>query len=603
MELWQHLKASGDLDLQGITEGLVSRLAELISRGHSVADILAHYGEDFGHLPPERLRALAGAHRTWLLWRRRKAQLEQVRKQAGLKPLPESAFATAPRPDQLDAIVRTARLEPSADPQSPELIAIVSAGVELWTRCMAIARKDTKVCCRAKDLTRPEAAATYDAYVRLDDRLEEIAAHRWLAMRRGERDGILQLTLTLPEELLLAEVKLLQPRLGPNAGARAPESLVRELVLDDLTPWLLRLLDMDAQSASIRSATEAFAGLLRSAPVQARQLAAVHLTKPNGPVAVVAVDREGDLAAQRVVKGEGAWLEKVVEFVQEQGLQTVVLPTTALAPEMLASLETKLGSAGLQVSKIRSAALAEARQPLVDPPHRLSASVASAVVLARRALDPLKEWSLVDPVAIGIAEYQNDLDADQLRAALAETAELCRLERRRGKRVYMGGAVPRGSAAMARLNPLVKSLADLRGGMTVHGVVTNISHFGAFVNIGLPQEALVHISELSDRFVSNPNEVVAIGQQVTAHVLSVDPGRGRISLSLKTQRPASDRDDRPRPEPARERAERSFRPSPMIERGGDRGDRGDRGSDRGTRPGAGISKAEALANLEKLFKK
>ena len=130
---------------------------------------------------------------------------------------------------------------------------------------------------------------------------------------------------------------------------------------------------------------------------------------------------------------------------------------------------------------------------------------------------------------------------------------------------------------MARLNPLVKTLNDLRGGMTVHGVVTNISHFGAFVNLGLPQEALVHISELSDQFVENPNEVVSIGQQVTAHVLAVDPGRGRISLSLKSQaKVLLDRD-----------------------RGGGRGDRDpsrSRGSDT-------MSKAEALANLEKLFKK
>ncbi len=129
---------------------------------------------------------------------------------------------------------------------------------------------------------------------------------------------------------------------------------------------------------------------------------------------------------------------------------------------------------------------------------------------------------------------------------------------------------------MARLNPLVKTLNDLRGGMTVHGVVTNISHFGAFVNLGLPQEALVHISELSDQFVENPNEVVSIGQQVTAHVLSVDPPRGRISLSLKNQNRV------------------------LLEGMG-----GGRGGGGGGRPGGGghVSKSKALADLEKLFKK
>jgi transcriptional accessory protein Tex/SPT6 len=449
---------------------------------------------------------------------------------------------------------------------------------------MALARKEGRVISRAKDLGHPQAAE-FDAYVRLEEKLADLPPHRWLAMRRGEREGVLQLSLELPEAALLEEVKRFQPSLGENARSRTPESLLRELVLDDLTPWLLRLLDMDAQAQAVRSATEAFAGLLRSTSVQARQLGAVHLIRPGAPVAMVSVDREGDLSAQRVVKGEGNWLDKVMEFLQEHGLQTVVVPTTAPSAEMLAALETRLAAASAQVVKVRPAALAEARQPLVDPPHRLSASVASALVLARRALDPLKEWSLVDPVAIGIAEYQNDLDTDQLRAALVETAELCRLERRRGKRVHMGGAVPRGSAAMARLNPLVKSLTDLRAGMTVHGVITNISHFGAFVNIGLPQEALVHISELSDRFVSNPNEVVSIGQQVTAHVLSVDPSRGRISLSLKTQRPV-DREER-RPGGGNGFA----RTAPLPGGGGV------------PRPGAQMSKAQALANLEKLFKK
>jgi transcriptional accessory protein Tex/SPT6 len=577
MDFWQHLRASGETELQGITEGLALRFSELSSRGHSVADLIAHYGDEFGHLPPERLRALGHGHRQWLIWRRRRSQIEAARSQAKLPEFPEGVFTCAPRPDQLDAIVRTARLDPQRAQDRAAWVAFLTAGVDLWSRCMARTRKDGRVRTRAKDLENPEAAA-FDPYLRLDEALGELASHRWLAIRRGERAGVLTVELQLPEESLLEEVKLAQKQLGEAVANRSPESLLQELILDDLKPWLLRTLDHEAQTSAIRGATEALAGLLRSQPVQARLLAGIYLSRARGPVAAAVVDREGDLVAHRVVKGDSpAWIERVLELLQEQGVSSVVVPTSTAANEMLAELEDRLAAASLQVVKVRSAALAEARQPLCNPPLRLTPTVASAVVLARRALDPLKEWSLVDPVAIGIAEYQNDLDQDQLRGALAETAELCRLERRRGKRVYMGGAVPRGSAAMARLNPLVKSLADLRAGMTVHGVVTNISHFGAFVNIGLPQEALVHISELSDRFVSNPNEVVSIGQQVTAHVLAVDPPRGRISLSLKTQRPPSEREDRgPRPQSSLGRP--------------------------GARPGE-MTKAQALANLEKLFKK
>jgi uncharacterized protein len=67
--------------------------------------------------------------------------------------------------------------------------------------------------------------------------------------------------------------------------------------------------------------------------------------------------------------------------------------------------------------------------------------------------------------------------------------------------------------------------------------VTNITAFGVFVDIGVHQDGLVHISELSNRFVKNPAEVVKVHQKVTVTVLDVDAGRKRISLSMKESRP------------------------------------------------------------------
>ena len=596
MEFWDHLKQNAQLDLQGVSGTIAGRFAELLSRGHSVADLLAHYGEEFGHLPVETLRSMANALRTYLVWRKRRQQLEEAYEGAGLPPVPAQVYRKASTADQLDAILRTARLCPKDRAEGEEQwIEVLEAGVELWARGMALARKDGTIRCEAASLDHPEQLSEYDAYVKHSDGLAELAPHRWLAMRRGERAGLLVLKLELPAEGLLEEVVNFKERLGPTAAEREPESLLDELILDDLQPWLLRILDSEAQNKAIKSATEALAGLLRTSAIQVRQLGAVYFTKPGAPAAAVVTDRDGDLVAQKVIRAEGPWLDKVVDFLEGKGVQHVVLPTSALTPEFVSSLEAKLDDKA-QVIKVRPAALSEAKRPLTDPPLRLGASAAAAVVLARRALDPLKEWSSVDPVGIGVAEYQSDLDTDMLRAALKETAELCRLERRRGRRVQMGGSVPRGNTAMAKLNPLVKSLTDLKAGMTVYGMVTNISHFGAFVNVGLPQEALVHISELSDSFVTNPNEVVSIGQQVNAHVLAVDPARGRISLSLKTLRrrgpmERSERRDRPaHPLPQRE---------PREMRGGGGGDRRERRNDEGPP----MSKAEALANLEKLFKK
>ncbi|HHT9107581.1 MAG TPA: Tex family protein [Candidatus Wunengus sp. YC64] len=79
----------------------------------------------------------------------------------------------------------------------------------------------------------------------------------------------------------------------------------------------------------------------------------------------------------------------------------------------------------------------------------------------------------------------------------------------------------------------IEKLEDVQPGMTLTGIVTNVTAFGAFVDIGVHQDGLVHISELADRFVKNPNDVVKVQQKVTATVLDVDLKRRRISLSLK----------------------------------------------------------------------
>ncbi len=84
----------------------------------------------------------------------------------------------------------------------------------------------------------------------------------------------------------------------------------------------------------------------------------------------------------------------------------------------------------------------------------------------------------------------------------------------------------------------VMEVKDLKEGMLLNGVVTNVAAFGAFVDIGVHQDGLVHISQLADRFVKDPNEVVKVGQQVQVRVLSVDLQRQRIGLSMKAGVPA-----------------------------------------------------------------
>ena len=120
----------------------------------------------------------------------------------------------------------------------------------------------------------------------------------------------------------------------------------------------------------------------------------------------------------------------------------------------------------------------------------------------------------------------------------------------------------------------VMTIDDVKEGMTLEGIVTNVTAFGAFVDIGIHQDGLVHVSEIADRFVRDPSEVVKTGDKITVKVIGVDKARNRVSLSARTK---------PRPQDG-------GRPS-----GPRRG--GDRGGDRGGRPHSSGFSCNPFANL------
>ncbi|WP_234408547.1 Tex family protein [Marinilabilia salmonicolor] len=95
------------------------------------------------------------------------------------------------------------------------------------------------------------------------------------------------------------------------------------------------------------------------------------------------------------------------------------------------------------------------------------------------------------------------------------------------------GRDPRQTIKVFEFSKDVHSMEDLKPGMTIPGIVTNITNFGAFVDVGVKQDGLVHISQLADRFISNPNDVVKLHQHVEVRVLEVDVARKRIQLSMK----------------------------------------------------------------------
>jgi uncharacterized protein len=119
------------------------------------------------------------------------------------------------------------------------------------------------------------------------------------------------------------------------------------------------------------------------------------------------------------------------------------------------------------------------------------------------------------------------------------------------------GSDPRDRFVAPSFKDDVKEIADLKPGMKLEGVVTNVTKFGAFVDVGVHQDGLVHISELSDRYVQDANEVVKVGQIVKVQVIGADTKTKRIALTMK-----SDAAPKPQPKPQSAKPQSQAAPPP-----------------------------------------
>jgi uncharacterized protein len=190
------------------------------------------------------------------------------------------------------------------------------------------------------------------------------------------------------------------------------------------------------------------------------------------------------------------------------------------------------------------------RKELLDVP-RLGAKAfeqAAGFLRVRGGAHPL-DATAVHPERYGLVEQMaRDLGVS-LESLIANDALIDRIELKRYVSATVGlptlqdisaelrkpGRDPRAQFEPPTYRADVREPKDLQPGMQLEGVVTNLVAFGAFVDIGVHQDGLVHVSQLADRFVRDPAEIVRVGQKVNVTVLSVDLERNRIALSLKQQ--------------------------------------------------------------------
>jgi predicted RNA-binding protein with RPS1 domain len=544
--------------------------------------------------PAVRLGELADLHRALAAWKDSVRELRRVLAVSGLK-LPDGAMVKASTPQELSALERAARMcQRASHPDHDAWAKSLEAHLDLWRACVELSSRGGFV---RIELANPahEDAAQFSSHATAKVGISEIRGYQWLGARRGERTGVLSISLLLPRDEILAQAEVRLPSLGLAAQKRGAAGILEELVWNNLEAAVRAELDARAENEARRSASLAYLSLLTAPPLKAEVALSIYVGTSGSPAGLAVLDKAGAVVATQLVPAREELVAAIAGLLAAHAPEAAVLPVTADDAERLTAAANALGE--LPVTRVHRGALHEARAELGD---ELPSAVGSAVILGKRAQRPMVEFGKVAPASLGLGEYSADLDSEKLDAVLSEArlvAEWERRNRRKAAAFAGGGGASRSQAARAikRLNPLVKTVRDLKPGMVVEGVITNLTRFGAFVNIGLSTEAMIHVSQLSTEFVDEPSQVVRIGQAVTARVLEVIPEKNRIALSLKPAPVPGER------APIQRRESGQHALPPMVEVAGG----GQRGSGPPPQGGGGEKKSRtaALADLHALFKK
>ena len=202
--------------------------------------------------------------------------------------------------------------------------------------------------------------------------------------------------------------------------------------------------------------------------------------------------------------------QKIVEFRNEHGRFRSRVQLTAVPGIGPKTFEQAAGFLRIRHGETRSTS-----PPFIPSPTRWSSR-------SRKSLNVPIEQLIEQPALL------EKVDKSGLAAGVYTLNDILEELRKPGRD-------PRDKFRRAQLSRTdVKEIGDLQAGMTLEGVVTNVTKFGAFVDVGVHQDGLVHISELSDRYIKEPSDVVKVGQIVKVHVLSADAKTKRIALSMKT---------------------------------------------------------------------
>jgi protein Tex len=647
-----------------------ARLAELAKRRQAVFDSLASrdlLSEELRH----RLLAaptLAVLEDLYLPFRPKRRTLGMIAREKGLEPLAAAILAQDGKP-----LAPERFLDPDKEVHTvEEALAGARNIIAEWfnedavsrTRLRRLFAEQARIAAKVVKKNQ-EAGAKFRDYFDWQEPAVKAPGHRLLAVFRGEQEKVLTLTARPPEEEALRLLRSLHLRSDDEAGrqlAQAVEEAYRRLLAPSLENELRNGLKERADQEAIGVFAANLRELLLAPPLGQKRVLALDPGFRSG-AKLVCLDGQGRLLHFTTIYptlGERQREEagrSVSRLCREHRIEAVAIGNGTAGRETEAFVRGLDLPAGIIITMVdeSGASVYSASEVARAEFPDLDLTVRGAISIGRRLQDPLAELVKIDPKAIGVGQYQHDVDQAELKKGLDDVVISCvnsvGVEVNTASRellAYVSGLGPalaknivdyrnglgpfvsrKGLLKVPRLgakafeqaagflrihgaeNPLdasgvhperyklveqmasdagatvgelmaseeirkrldleryitpeaglptltdimaelarpgrdpresfmhfvfaegVNSLDDLVPGMRLPGLVTNVTKFGAFVDIGVHQDGLIHISQLADRFVKDPAEIVKVRQQVNVRVLEVDKERRRIALSLR----------------------------------------------------------------------
>jgi uncharacterized protein len=627
----------------------------------------------------EAAETMATLEDVYLPFRPKRRTRAMKAREKGLEPLAEALFAQENKTDPLERAL--AFVDPEKEIKAPEdALAGARDIIAEWINEDSTARSEMRELFQEKALIickvgtgQEEEGAKYKDYFDWSELAKSAPSHRVLAMRRGEKEGFLLFRIAPDADEALVLLKRLFLK-GPGPESEQVEKALVDSYKRLLCPAMeteMRLLTKKkAEKEAVNVFAENLRQLLLAAPLGRKRVLALDPGYRTG-CKVACMDRQGaflhhDLINILTEKHREEARVKLTRLCEEYQIEVLAVGNGTASRECEAlckSLELTPKRPVYVVSESGASVYSAsdvARREFPD----LDVSVRGAVSIGRRLLDPLAELVKIDPKAIGVGQYQHDVDQGDLKRslddvvvscvnavgvevntaspellshvsglgpALAKNIVITRQEHgpfatredllkvpRLGPKAFQQAAgflrIRNGenpldaSAVHPESYPLVEKMAkdlacqvvdllksqnlrkniepakyvndevglptindilaelekpgrdprqgfeefsfaegvekpeDLETGMRLPGVVTNVTNFGAFVDIGVHRDGLVHVSEMADSFVSDPRQVVKVQQKVMVTVLEVDQKRNRISLSMRSARPEKGKD-------------------------------------------------------------